>query len=117
MTLNLYWITTSLVSLFLFVSSYTYVFSTNTIEGIKALGFPDFFRIQLAILKCIAAVLLLAPNISPIFKHWSYTGTFLFLLTAVVSHIAHKDGLGILFMLFCLIVLTIASYYLYLKLY
>ena len=59
----IYWTTTILISAFLLFSSYTYLFSKATIDGIKDLGFPDFFRIQLAVLKFIAVFLLLIPVI------------------------------------------------------
>lgn len=56
---TMYWLTTVLLSLFLLWSAYTYFFSKATIEGVKELGFPDHFRIQLAVLKIIAVIILL----------------------------------------------------------
>ena len=74
------------------LSAYTYLFSANTIEGVRELGFPDFFRVELAILKVIAAILLLIPKLPLMVKDWTYAGTGLFLITAVVAHLAHKDS-------------------------
>ncbi len=112
---KLYWITTVIISSFLLLSSYTYFFSKETIEGIKSLGFPNFFRIQLAIFKLFAAILLIAPNISNTLKEWSYAGVMFFFITALIAHIAHKDSTFITVLLLILIVVHMTSYYYYHK--
>ncbi|MBX2829454.1 MAG: DoxX family protein [Flavobacteriaceae bacterium] len=88
---SIYWSSTLLVSLMLLYSSYSYLFSASTISGIKDLGFPDYFRIQLAVLKLIAVLLLLIPNLPVPLKEWTYAGVVLFFLTAIIAHAAHKD--------------------------
>ena len=98
----IYWSSTILITAFLFFSSYTYLFSERTIEGIKALGFPDFFRVELAALKIIAAVLLLSPTAPLQIKEWSYAGVGLFLITALIAHIKHKDSIFIVLLLLVL---------------
>ncbi|TSE04499.1 MULTISPECIES: DoxX family protein [Aquimarina] len=109
----MYWSSTILISSFLFFSSYTYVFNKSTIDGIRALGFPDFFRIELAALKTIAAILLLIPNISLQIKEWTYAGVGFFLITAIVAHLAHKDSmLTILINLILITLLVISNMYL-----
>lgn len=105
----IYWTSTVLIALFLVWSSYTYLFHKTTIDGVRELGFPDFFRIQLALLKLIALVLLLLPHVPLAMKEWAYAGIGLFLLTAMVAHIAHKDSLGILLLLVLLFALLIIS--------
>ena len=55
------------------------------------LGFPDFFRIQLAILKLMAICILLIPQMPMQVKKWAYAGVGLFFITAIVAHVAHKD--------------------------
>jgi len=105
----MYWTTTILISAFLLLSSYTYLFSKTTIEGIKALGFPDFFRIQLAILKLIAVFLLLIPSVPIQIKEWTYAGIGLFLITAFVAHLKHRDSIGILIILIILFAILCVS--------
>ncbi len=112
---KIYWTTTIIISAFLLLSSYTYFFSKTTIEGLKELGFPNFFRIQLGILKLIAAILLIVPNIPIILKEWSYAGVSLFFITALVAHIAHKDSIFITMLLFILIAIHAMSYHYYHK--
>ncbi|MFC4097562.1 DoxX family protein [Euzebyella saccharophila] len=105
-----FWITTGFLSLFLVLSSYSYVFSPNTIEGIRDLGFPDYFRWQLAILKLAAALIILLPNLPWTLKEWGYAGISFFIITALVAHVAHKDSVQISISLIILLLTTIASY-------
>jgi len=104
-----YWCTTAIIATFLLFSAYTYIFSKSTIEGVKALGFPDFFRWQLAVLKLIAIVILLLPNIPIQIKEWAYAGVGLFFITALVAHIAHKDSIFITLLLIVLFAVLIVS--------
>lgn len=86
-----YWTSTLLVSLMLLWSAYGYLFHKATIDGVRELGFPDFFRIQLAVLCIIAVVILLIPQIPLRIKEWAYAGVGLFFITAFIAHVAHKD--------------------------
>ncbi len=108
---NTYWITTVLISLFLLWSAYTYLFSKTTIAGIKELGFPDHFRIQLGILKVLAVLILLIPQIPIQYKEWAYSGVVLFFITAIVAHTAHKDPFIITLINIVLIGITLTSNY------
>jgi len=105
-----YWVTTVVLCLFLLWSSYTYLYSKQTIIGIKALGFPDFFRVQLAILKLIAVLILLFPQIPLVVKEWAYAGVGLFFITAIVAHTVHKDPISITFVNIVLVAIMIVSY-------
>ena len=108
-TKTIYWVSTALLSLFLYLSAYSYLFSQSTIAGVRELGFPDFFRLQLVVLKIIAASLLLLPFIPLQIKEWAYAGVGLFLLTAMVAHLAHRDSLALLAMLIVLFAILIVS--------
>ncbi len=105
-----YWITTILLCLFLLWSAYSYLFSKQTIEGIRELGFPDFFRMELAILKIIAVIMLLIPQLSAKYKMIAYTGVSLFLLTALVAHAAHGDHVFMVLANVFLLILLASSY-------
>ncbi len=88
---TIYWSTTIILSIFLLWSAYTYLFSKAAIEGVKALGFPDHFRMQLAILKLLAVVIIVTPIVPLQIKEWAYAGIGLFFITAIIAHTAHKD--------------------------
>jgi len=106
-----YWISTGLLSVFLSLSAFAYLFHTATIDGVRALGFPDFFRIQLAILKLVAVCVLLVPFFPTQLKEWAYAGVALFLVTAIVAHHAHGDPITLnLINVFFLLVLLVSRY-------
>ncbi|WP_375560018.1 DoxX family protein [Bernardetia sp. OM2101] len=105
----IYWTSTTLLVLFLLWSAYTYLYSKATIEGVKELGFPDFFRVQLAVLKIVAVLIILIPQIPMQAKEWAYSGIGLFFLTAIVAHIAHKDPIIITLINGVLVILLIVS--------
>ena len=111
---TIYWSSTLIIAGFLFFSAFTYFFHQPTINGIKALGFPSFFRVQLAVLKIIGAVVLLLPAIPLQFKEWAYSGVGLFLITAFIAHLAHKDPFVInLLLLLFFSILIVSNVYLH----
>jgi len=87
-----YWISTIAICAVLALSAFTYLFHKPTIIGIRELGFPDFFRLQLAVLKLLAVALILIPAVPILCKEWAYAGAVLFFITAIVAHTAHKDS-------------------------
>lgn len=108
-----YWITTLFTAMYLLWSAYSYIFSKSTISGVRDLGFPDHFRIELAVLKVIAVIILLVPQIPIQIKEWAYVGVGLFYITAIVAHAAHKDPLFLnLINLVLLVVLIVSNIYL-----
>ncbi|KZS42885.1 hypothetical protein AWE51_16080 [Aquimarina aggregata] len=111
---TIYWTSTGLLSILLLWSSYSYIFSQATITGIRALGFPDHFRIQLAVLKIIAVIILLVPQIPLQIKEWAYAGVTFFFITSIVAHTAHKDSIFIsLLNLLFIALVFISSLYLH----
>jgi hypothetical protein len=60
-----YWVTTSIISLMMTYSAFAYLTKPEMAQAFKHLGFPDYFRIELAIAKVIAAILLLVPHFTP----------------------------------------------------
>ncbi len=93
----------------LVLSGGAYLSHQGTIEGVRELGFPDFFRIQLAFLKLLAVPTLLIPQVPHAAKEWAYSGVALFLLTAVVAHHAHGDPIALNLVNLCLFGILAAS--------
>lgn len=88
----IYWISTGLLSAFLAWSCFSYFFSRPAIDGIRALGYPDHFRILLGALKGIAALAILIPATPLWLKDWSYAGAFFFFCMAITAHVSHGDS-------------------------
>jgi hypothetical protein len=86
-----YLISTALLCLALLASAASYLFHQPTIDGVRALGFPDHFRLQLAVLKLLAVLIIAVPSAPMLAKEWAYAGLAFFLLTAIVAHSVHGD--------------------------
>jgi hypothetical protein len=56
-----YWATTVIVALMMTYSAYAYLTQAALLQAFQHLGFPDYFRIELAVAKLIGAALLLIP--------------------------------------------------------
>jgi uncharacterized membrane protein YphA (DoxX/SURF4 family) len=55
------------------------------------LGFPDYFRVELAWAKLLGVILLLAP-VPARLKEWAHAGFAITLASALVAHFAVGDG-------------------------
>jgi hypothetical protein len=86
-----YWSTTGIFSAMMFASAIMYLTVPMMGETFKHLGFPAYFRIELAIFKIAGAVGLLLP-MSLRLKEWAYAGFFITLVSASVAHISSGDG-------------------------
>ena len=63
-------------------------------EGAQAfirLGFPGYFRVELAWAKLIGVVVLLAPAPARL-KEWAYAGFAINLVSALIAHLSMGDG-------------------------
>ena len=109
----IYWITTAVLFLFEGVMP---ALTSNTqlaVDGIRHLGYPDYFRVLLTVFKVLGAVALILPVVHRRIKEWAYAGFAFNLSSAFISHWA-VDGVNgqTFFPLFILAVL-IASYVTY----
>lgn len=82
----IYWITTSLAMLMGGVSGFLYLFLPQMKEAFQLMGFPDYFRIELAIAKIIGLFVILLPQVPAKFKEWAYTGFGIVFISAIVAH-------------------------------
>ncbi len=85
-----YWTTTALLAVMMLFSAYAYLTKPEMKQGFGHLGFPDYFRVELAIAKLLGAVVLLAP-LAPRLKEWAYAGFAITFVSAFVAHVALAD--------------------------
>lgn len=106
----IYWIAT--LAIVLFDSVGALGFNTPlAIEGTRHLGFPDYFRVELAIGKMIGGIILVLPMIPARFKEWAYVGFGISMVSAMIANLV-VDGPGpASFPLICFIVLVISYVY------
>lgn len=107
----IFWVFTSIYVLFDGVGAIG--FNTQpAIEGVRHLGFPDFFRVELGIGKIIGGILLIVPQVPHRLKEWAYVGFGIATLSALIGHLAVDQGLEHAYMpLSVLAVLTISYVY------
>ena len=91
-SLNLtYWIATSTFCLMMAASSVLYLTSIGFKERFAHLGFPSYFRVELALFKLAGVAVLLLP-FPRFLKEWAFAGFFIVLLSAFIAHLASGDG-------------------------
>ncbi len=86
-----HWSVTALLCLQLGFTAYAQLRLPQVAEAFTHLGFPAYFRIELAWAKLLGVALLLAP-VPPRLKEWAYAGLAIDLGSALVAHVAVGDG-------------------------
>jgi hypothetical protein len=86
-----FWIVTALFCLQIGFTAYAQLRLPQVAEAFTRLGFPDYFRVELAWAKLLGVVLLLAP-VSSRLKEWAYAGFAVTLGSALIAHFAVGDG-------------------------
>ncbi|CAM3441006.1 DoxX family protein [Flavobacterium chungbukense] len=111
----IFWTTT--IFIFLFEGVMPAIFSQSEMakEGIRHLGYPDYFGNALVVFKILGVLALIIPQVSGRIKEWAYAGFAFDFIFASISHFA-VDGINFQ-SFFPLIVLAIliASYMTYHK--
>jgi putative oxidoreductase len=88
---TLYWIAKGFISFFMLLAAF---FSYVNVEGLRKLGFPDYFRYELITAKIIGAILLLLPFTQVRMKEWIYAGFIITMVSALIAHISSGDPLS-----------------------
>lgn len=109
---TIYWLSTGIFFLF---ESVIPAFTSNTqlaIDGIRHLGYPDYFRIMLTVFKVAGGIILILPMVQPRIKEWAYAGFTFTLLSATYSHwVVDNVNFQTFFPLIILILLGVSYYY------
>ena len=111
----IYWITTALLAVMMAFSAYAYLTQAEMKQGFIHLGFPDYFRVELAIAKFIGAVVLLAPMATRA-KEWAYAGFTFTFISAIIGHSVLGDPMSARIGPVIALVLLVVSYLTYHKL-
>ena len=88
----IFWISTSIIFLFDTVMPALTSHTQLAIDGIRHLGFPDYFRVQLTVFKIIGGMLLIFPQVPARLKEWAYVGFGISFISASIAHGA-VDGI------------------------
>lgn len=109
-----YYVTTGLMSFAMAFSTYAYLSNPALEEAFQHLGFPDYFRIELAIAKGLATIALWLPF--RLVKETAYIGLSISFVSAFIAHTVVGDPtFNIVYPMFILAILVV-SYVTYQKL-
>ena len=86
-----FWIVTALFCLQIGFTAYAQLSLPQVAEAFTHLGFPAYFRVELALAKLLGVVLLLAP-VPARLKEWAYAGFAFTLVSALIAHFSVGDG-------------------------
>lgn len=89
----IFWIATTLIFLFEGVMPALTSQTELAKEGIRHLGYPEYFGVMLTIFKVLGALALIIPQVPANIKEWAYAGFTIDFIGAFVSH-AVVDGFG-----------------------
>ncbi|WP_091867509.1 DoxX family protein [Pricia antarctica] len=82
-------------------------------EGIRHLGYPEYFGNALVVFKVLGALTLIIPQVPKRIKEWAYAGFAFDFIFAGISHFA-VDGMDFQsFFPFLFLVILIVSYFSY----
>ena len=112
----IFWVTTIIIFL---MEGVMPAFTSQTEmakEGIKHLGYPEYFGNALVVFKVVGALLLIIPQVPKRIKEWAYAGFAFDFIFASISHFA-VDGLNFQsFFPLIILVILLVSYYSYYQL-
>src|SRR6476646_2214211 len=86
-----YWMVTALFCLQMSFTAYAELRLPQVAEAFTHLGFPAYFRVELAAAKLLGIVLLLAPAPARL-KEWAYAGFAFDIASALIAHFSVGDG-------------------------
>jgi uncharacterized membrane protein YphA (DoxX/SURF4 family) len=109
-----YWATTVIVAIMMVFSAYAYLTQDAMVQNFRHLGYPDYFRVELAIGKLIGAILLIAP-VSARIKEWVYAGFIITFVSAFIAHTVSGDPVNYRVMPLIFLALLVTSYITYHK--
>jgi hypothetical protein len=106
----IFWITTGIVSVMMLFSAFNYLTNEVMKGAFVHLGFPSYFRIELAIAKILGAIVLILPLIPNRLKEFAYTGFAITFISAFIAHLASGDPVSVALMPVVFLVILIVSY-------
>ncbi|KFC19520.1 DoxX family protein [Chryseobacterium sp. FH1] len=91
----IYWVTTGIVSAMMHFSAFGYLTNADMKAAFVHLGLPDYFRIELAILKILGGFALILPQVPSKIKAVAYFGFALTFVSAFIAHTASGDPISV----------------------
>jgi hypothetical protein len=109
-----YWATTAIIGLMMLFSAYAYMAKPEMKAGFEHLGYPGYFRIELAIAKIIGVILLLVP-VHSYLKQMAYAGFGIVFISAFIAHTSAGDPVSMRIAPLIFLGLLAVSYYTHIR--
>ena len=87
-----FWIFTAILSLHMCFTAFAQLQLPVVAAAFAHLGYPPYFRIELAWAKLAGVVTLLIPMVPARVKEWAYAGFAITFVSAFIAHLAVGDG-------------------------
>ena len=110
-----YYVLTGIIAAMMTYSAYAYLTSDQVKQAFVHLGFPGYFRIELAVAKLIGAAMLVLPVAQKV-KEWTYAGFAIVFVSAAVAHISSGDPASVFIAPLIFLLVLAGSYVSYQKL-
>jgi DoxX-like family len=111
----IYWVATIIIFLFEGVMPALTSQTELAKEGIRHLGYPEYFGTLLLAFKIVGVLALVIPQIPMRVKEWAYAGFAIDFISAFVSHWAVDGITGLTFFPLIVFAILIVSYIYYHK--
>lgn len=109
----IFWISTSLIAIFEGIIPVLTFRSELAKEGIRHLGYPEYFGVMIVGFRICGVIALIFPQLSPRIKEWAYAGFAIEFLAAAVSYMV-IDGINFNFFIpLIVLAVLVVSYFSY----
>jgi hypothetical protein len=112
----IYWVSTMLIALPAIMGGVSHFVNPEyLIESFNHLGYPQYFRYEMAITNILGAFVLVLPKASARFKEGAYFGFGLVYISALYAHICSGDGATLIMAPIVFFLILSVSYYFNIK--
>jgi hypothetical protein len=109
----IYLVTTGFIAIISILGAWGLLAMPFFINTVTAMGYPDYFRITLAVFKIIGGLLLLTP-VPARLKEWAYAGISINVISAIISFCAiQAPAVSFISPVIALLVLIVSYIYFY----
>lgn len=89
-----FWIFTTLFTLQMGFTAYAQLRMPQPAGEFTHLGFPQYFRVELAWAKIAGLLAIVIPQLPVRVKEWAYCGFAITLVSAIIAHLAVGEGVA-----------------------
>ncbi len=111
----IYWVATGIITLMMLFSAFSYLTNEAMKTAFVHLGFPSYFRVELAAAKIVGALVLIIPVLKNQIKTFAYAGFAITFISAFVAHEASGDPVSVAVAPLVFLALLAVSYLFYIK--